>query len=293
MQGNITSPEQIIQFNSDLDQLGRQMTGMPPFLAVDEEGGTVVRIAGNEAFPVENVGNMSEVGASSDRNVAYETGAYIGGYLVQYGFNVDFAPDADVWVNPYNEVVRYRAFSSDPYIAADMVSGAVEGFHSAGICTALKHFPGHGATAEDSHAGFAYSPRTLEELRECEFLPFQAGIDAGSEFVMVGHITLPEVTGTDTPSTLSGAVVTEILRDEMGYDGILITDAMNMGAIAQNYSSADAAVLAVEAGMDMILMPVDFQEAYQGILTAVQDGRITEERLDESVRRIIELKQKL
>lgn len=111
--------------------------------------------------------------------------------------------------------------------------------------------------------------------------------------MMVGHITLPEVTGTDTPSTLSRAVVTEILRDEMGYDGILITDAMNMGAIAQNYSSADAAVLAVEAGMDMILMPVDFQEAYQGILAAVQDGRITEERLDESVRRIIELKQKL
>lgn len=146
---------------------------------MDEEGGTVVRIAGNEAFPVENVGNMSEVGASSDRNAAYETGAYIGGYLVQYGFNVDFAPDADVWVNPYNEVVRYRAFSSDPYMAADMVSGAVEGFHSAGICTALKHFPCHGATAEDSHAGFAYSPRTLRKIERMRVSSFSGGNRCG------------------------------------------------------------------------------------------------------------------
>ena len=206
---------------------------------------------------------------------------------------MDFAPDADVWSNPANEVVRYRAFGSDAQLVSSMVSEAVDGFHSAGICTSLKHFPGHGGTSEDSHDNFAYSDRSLEELRSCEFLPFQAGIEAGSEFVMVGHITLPQIAESDTPATLSKTVVTDILRGELGYTGIVITDAMNMGAIAQNYSADRAAVQAVQAGIDMILMPSDFYSAYQGILDAVKNGEITEQRLDESVKRIIDLKLKL
>lgn len=293
MSGNVASPQQIVEFNSALEDISIQTTGLKPFLSVDEEGGTVVRVAGNEMFPVENVGNMSDIAAEGNPDRAYEVGAYIGTYLAGYGFNVDFAPDADVWTNPSNEVVRYRAFGSDAQTAASMVARAVEGFHSAGVCTSLKHFPGHGATAEDSHEGFAYSQRTLEELRTCEFLPFQAGIEAGSEFVMVGHITLPQVTGDGLPSSLSGAVVTDLLRTELGYEGIIITDAMNMGAIAENYSAADAAVRAIQAGIDVILMPSDFYGAYQGILDAVQTGTLTEERLDESVERIIELKLKL
>ncbi|MBC5688766.1 glycoside hydrolase family 3 protein [Mediterraneibacter sp. NSJ-55] len=293
MQGNIVSPDQIVQLNGAVEELSVNVTGLKPFLAVDEEGGTVARIAGSGVFPVENVGNMCDIGFAGDTAKAYETGAYIGGYLAEYGFNVDFAPDADVWSNPANEVVRYRAFGSDAQLVSSMVSEAVDGFHSAGICTSLKHFPGHGGTSEDSHDNFAYSDRSLEELRSCEFLPFQAGIEAGSEFVMVGHITLPQIAESDTPATLSKTVVTDILRGELGYTGIIITDAMNMGAIAQNYSADRAAVQAVQAGIDMLLMPSDFYSAYQGILDAVKNGEITEQRLDESVKRIIDLKLKL
>ncbi|WP_282924048.1 glycoside hydrolase family 3 protein [Mediterraneibacter massiliensis] len=293
MQGNIVSPEQITELNHTIEGMSINAVGLKPFLAVDEEGGTVARIAGNETFPVENRGNMSDVGSTGDPMKAYETGAYIGGYLAEYGFNLDFAPDADIWLNPENTVVRYRSFGSDVQLVSDMTAAAVRGFHSAGICTALKHFPGHGGTAEDSHEGFAYAARSLEELRECEFLPFQAGIEAGSEFVMIGHITVPEITGEGTPATLSGNMVTDILRKELGYEGIIVTDAMNMGAISANYSSDTAAAEAVKAGVDMILMPADFYGAYEGILSAVASGEISEKRLDESVKRIIELKLKL
>lgn len=290
MQGNIISPEQITELNSRLEEMSLETVGVIPFLSVDEEGGTVTRIASNDSFPVEDVGNMSEIGAAGDSRKAYEAGAYIGKYLRDYGFNLDFAPDADVWNNLENTVVRYRSFSSDPGTASEMTAAAIQGFHSSGIWTALKHFPGHGATAEDSHEGFAWSDRTLDELRQCEFLPFEAGIEAGSEFVMAGHISVPEAAGEDTPASLSEKVISGILRDELGYDGIVVTDAMNMGAVTEHYSSAESAVMAVQAGADVILMPSDLQSAYQGILDAVQEGKITEDRLDESVRRILELK---
>ncbi len=293
MSENIRSPEQISALNRDLLTLGREVSGIVPFLSVDEEGGTVTRIASNESFGLTDAGNMSDIGSRGDPQAAYEVCAYIGGYLKEYGFNLDFAPDADVWNNEENTVVRYRAFSSDAKEAAEMTAKAVEGFHSQEICTALKHFPGHGATSEDSHQGFAWSDRTLEELRECEYLPFQAGIDAGSEFVMVGHISVPEVTGDDTPASLSKEIVTDLLREELDYQGIVITDAMNMGAISEHYSSRESAVAAIEAGVDMILMPSDFYSALEGITEAVENGTIAEERLDQSVMRILQLKAEI
>ena len=141
MQGNIISPEQITELNSRLEEMSLETVGVIPFLSVDEEGGTVTRIASNDSFPVEDVGNMSEIGAAGDSRKAYEAGAYIGKYLRDYGFNLDFAPYADVWNNPENMVVRYRSFSSDPGTASEMTAAAVQGFHSSGILTALKHFP--------------------------------------------------------------------------------------------------------------------------------------------------------
>lgn len=292
MQENIISPEQITEMNGRLLEIGSETTGVIPFISVDEEGGTVARIASNENFPVYKVGNMSDIGIEGSTQKAYEAASYIGSYLADYGFNLDFAPDADVWINPENTVVKYRSFSSDPQIASEMTAAAVKGFHNSGIWTTLKHFPGHGATVEDSHEGFARSERNLEELRQCEFLPFKYGIREGSEFVMVGHISIPEASGEDIPASLSETVVSDFLRGELKYDGIIITDAMNMGAISEYYSSSEAAVMAVQAGVDMILMPSDFQAARKGILDAVRDGRILEERLDESVRRILELKAK-
>lgn len=290
MQGNIISPEQITEFNEDLEKISLERTGVIPFLSVDEEGGTVARIASNENFPERNVGDMCVIGAEGDEKKAREAYEYIGSYLKKYGFNLDFAPDADVWNNEANTVVRYRAFASDPEVCARMTAEAVKGLESQGIWSVVKHFPGHGATSGDSHEGFALSERTAEELRECEYLPFLSGTEAGCRFVMAGHISVPDLTGKETPSSLSYEVVTEVLKDELGYDGLVVTDAMNMGAISENYTSSEAAVMAVEAGVDIILMPSDLEAAYNGLVNAVREGRISEERLNESVLKILELK---
>ena len=274
MQPNIISPEQITALNQQLQGLSLERTGFPVFLGVDEEGGNVARIASLENFPVENVGNMKEVGAQGDIKNAHRVGNYIATYLKSYGFNVDFAPVADVWIEPENTVVQERAFSNDPDLAGAMVAECVKGFQEKNIATALKHFPGHGATTADSHQGAAYSYRNLEDLRQCEFVPFRSGIEAGSEFVMLGHIALPTITGNEIPATLSAQIGAQLLREELKYDGIVITDAMNMGAIVNYYSASDAAIFAVQSGVDMILMPSDFWTAYQGVLDAVKDGHI-------------------
>lgn len=290
MENNLVSQDQIKTWNDTITGFSKEVVGVEPFLSVDEEGGTVARIAGNAALGIENVGNMSEIGASGDSQKAYDAGETIGTYLKELGFNMDFAPMADVWTNQENTVAQYRAFGSDPETVSEMVSEAIKGLHSQGIYTVAKHFPGHGGTSGDSHEGTVYLNSTKEELESCEFLPFQAAIDADTEFVMVGHISLPNILEDDTPASLSEEVVTEMLRNDLGFDGIVITDAMNMGAITNNYTSAEAAVQAVQAGVDMILMPQDFEDAYQGILSAVNSGTISEDRIDESVRRILEVK---
>ena len=163
----------------------------------------------------------------------------------------------------------------------------------AGIEATLKHFPGHGDTAEDSHSGYASSYKNLDELRECELKPFQAGIKADVSLVMVGHISLPDVLDSQTPASLSSEIVQNLLRDEMDFNGVIITDALNMGAISQNYTSADAAISAVKAGVDMLLMPLDFRAAYEALINAVQQGEISEQRINESVRRVIRIKEKM
>lgn len=290
MENNLVSQDQIKTWNDTITGFSKEVVGVEPFLSVDEEGGTVARIAGNAALGIENVGNMSEIGASGDSQKAYDAGETIGTYLKELGFNMDFAPMADVWTNQENTIAQYRAFGSDPETVSEMVSEAIKGFHSQRIYTVSKHFPGHGGTSGDSHEGTVYLNSTKEELESCEFLPFQATIDADTEFVMVGHISLPNILEDDTPASLSEEVVTEMLRNDLGFDGIVITDAMNMGAITNNYTSAEAAVQAVQAGVDMILMPQDFEDAYQGILSAVNSGTISEDRIDESVRRILEVK---
>lgn len=289
-ENNLVSEEQIREMTGALKEIGESRVGAVPFLGVDEEGGTVTRIAGTEGFPVEDVGDMSLIGGTGDPEQARQVGITLGTYLSSYGFTMDFAPDADVLVNPENTVVSRRSFGSDPELTAQMTAAETEGLQSQGVLAVLKHFPGHGATSEDSHDGFAYSNRTLEELRQCEWLPFRSGIEAGARVVMIGHISLPQVTGSDLPASLSAEVMQNLLRQELSFDGIIITDAMNMGAIVENYGSGDAAVRSVLAGADMLLMPADFRTAYQAVLDAVNDGTISMERLDESVLRILTVK---
>ena len=290
MADNLTDPEQTTTMLSNMQEIARERTGLPVFLCVDEEGGSVARIAGNDAFGVTNVGNMSDIGASGDVQNAYNAGSTIGSYLAALGFNVDFAPVADVLTNPDNQVIGQRSFGSDAQKVAGMVTSELQGLSAAGVYGTVKHFPGHGGTSGDSHDGAVSTDKTLEELMAEELVPFQSAIDGGVNFVMVGHISAPNVTGDNAPATLSKVLITDVLRGQMGYNGIVITDAMNMEAVAGFYNSDKAAVLAVTAGADMILMPADYNTAYTGILNAVNDGTITEERINESVTRIVKAK---
>lgn len=289
MEPNIQTWDQTSQMLSSMQEISINRIGLPAFLTVDEEGGRVRRVSGRlENVPC--IPEMSTIGSAQDPLQAYDTGVTIGEYLSQLGFNVDFAPVADVQTNPANTVIGSRSFGSDPTLASDMVSLEVQGLQEQGICATLKHFPGHGNTNEDSHQGLAVSYKTMDELKACELLPFVSGISSGAEFVMVGHIVLPNVTGDDVPASLSYKIMTETLRNDLGFDGIIITDAMNMGAIVNTYGSGEAAVQAFLAGADMILAPGDFHTAYSALLEAVFSNRISAERLQESLYRIIDLK---
>ncbi len=257
------------------------------FLCVDEEGGLVSRAGSNEALDVTHFEAASAYGQRADMAEVYQVGKTLSQQLQALGFNLDFAPVADVITNPNNTEIGSRSYSEDPAVAAAMVSAMVEGLQRNGMASCLKHFPGHGSTESDSHSGKSVSARTLEELRETEWLPFQAGIDKGAAFVMVSHLTNENLSAL--PSDLSPEVMT-YLRDELGFTGVIITDSHQMGAITDYYTSGEAAVLALQAGVDMILMPQDLEAAYQAVLDALNDGTLTEARIDESITRILAAK---
>lgn len=288
-ENNLLSREQTQGMLSSVQEFSREITGLPLFLGVDEEGGSVSRISGR-GFGVPDIEDMAQIGAAEDYDRAEETGRIMGGYLHELGFNMDFAPCADVLTNPENTVVARRSFGSDANLVADMISRQICAMQQEQICAVPKHFPGHGATSGDSHNGYAYTDKSLEELYSRELIPFQRAIDERVQMIMVGHIACPNVTGSDIPASLSEYMITNVLRTRMGFQGLVITDALNMGAIQEAYTSAQAAITALHAGVDLLLMPADFQSAYYGVIQAVNSGEISEERIDESVRRIIRLK---
>ncbi len=285
---NITDAGQMTALIRDY----QNASGTGLLVTVDEEGGTVARLANHKAFDLPKYESAAAIGATGDPEQARAMGRTIGGYLKPYGFNLDFAPVADVNSNPKNPVIGKRAFSSDPNVAASMVSAAVEGFHEAGMLCTLKHFPGHGDTGEDSHYGTATTAKTWEEMQAVEMLPFEAGIAAGADVVMAAHITTPNATSDGLPASLSYTMLTERLRGELGFTGVICTDALEMKAISSHYAPADAAVAALNAGADILLMPSDLRAAFEGVVQAVENGTVSEERLNESVRRILTLKEK-
>lgn len=287
---NLQSEQQVQDMLRNVQKYSEDRIGLPAFLSVDEEGGTVARVASTGRFDVTDVGDMAKIGASGDVQQARQAGETIGSYLSELGFNLDFAPDADVLTNPDNTVVKKRSFGSDPRVVSDMSLAVAQGLAQHQVHSVYKHFPGHGATAGDTHQGYAYTDKTLDELKQSELIPFENAIQNNAAFIMAAHISAPRVTGDDTPASLSKTMITDILRGQMGYDGIVVTDAMNMGAVTEQYTSAQAAVKALQAGADLVLMPEDFQEAYQGVLDAVKDGTLTEQRVNESVTRIVKVK---
>ncbi len=281
---NILSKEQLTEMLANTVSMSRY----PIFLAVDEEGGSVSRVV-DGGIGVTAVDNMSQIGASGDTTQAYEAGTTIGSYLKELGFNLDLAPVADV-ADPGSGELGDRVFGADAQMVSGMVASVVEGIESTGVSSCLKHFPGIGGVEGDTHDGRAETARTLDEMRSSEFLPFKAGIDAGADFVMVSHVTAATVEDGTLPASLSKALITDTLRGELGFQGVIITDALDMSAITQYYTSEEAAVKALDAGADMLLMPEDFEAAYNAVLTAVKDGTIQESRIDESLERIYRVK---
>ena len=282
---NIKDEPQLAAFMENL----KAFNGDPLFY-IDEEGGRVARIGNNSAFPVEKFPPMGEIGKTGDTKNALRAGKVIGQYLRKYGFDVDLAPVADVNTNPKNPVIGARSFSDDPKVAADMVTAFLKGLDEAGVAGCVKHFPGHGDTQTDSHYGYAQTGKTWEEMLSCEMVTFKAAIAADVPMIMTAHIGTPAITGDETPATLSPVILTDKLRNELGYKGVIITDGMAMGAITRQYNSGEAAVLSLQAGADIILGPKSFVEAFDAVMKAVEEGALTEDRIDQSVRRILTLK---
>ena len=257
------------------------------FISTDEEGGMVNRLMNTVGTTyIDSMYKYKDEGTQKAHDNAYT----IASDMAALGFNMDFAPVADVWSNPDNTVIGERAYSDDYSQAAELVGSAVKGFEDGGVMCTLKHFPGHGDTAEDSHYSSAYVRRTKDEIMADEMQPFTAGIDAGAEFVMVGHLIVPDI--DELPATLSYKITTEMLRNEMHFEGIAITDSLAMSSIADNYGVGESAVMSIKAGIDMLLDPTDIDTAIDAVVQAVESGDITEDRINESVRRILTLKEK-
>lgn len=285
---NIQDEKQLSSLIADFQSASK----IPMIVAVDEEGGAVARLANHKAFSLPKYTSTRDIGKTGDPEQARQMGRTIGGYLRFYGFNLDFAPVADVDSNPANPVIGRRAYSTDAQQTAQMVAAAVGGFHEAGMLCTVKHFPGHGDTGQDSHYGTATSYKTWEEMKAMEMLPFEAGIAAGADVVMTAHITTPNATTDGLPASLSYTMITERLRGELGFQGVIVTDALGMNAIKNHFTPAESAVAALRAGVDVLLMPSNLRAAFDGVVQAVEDGTLSEERLNESVRRILTLKQK-
>lgn len=305
---NLQDIEQIVNLttafqNSALNSKNK----IPLFIATDQEGGEVVRLKYGTSLP----GNMA-LGATNNTEYAKEAGSILGKELSALGINVDFAPSLDVNTNPENPIIGLRSYSSDANTVAKLGVQTINGIQGENVVASAKHFPGHGDTYTDSHTGLPAVDKSLEEIESCELIPFKSAIENGVDMIMTAHIQFPqieketvvsEVTGDEVvlPATLSKTIITDILRDKMGYDGVVTTDAMNMGAIADNFSTSQACILSINAGVDMLLMPVSLADESSGkvlsdlignIKSAVKDGRIKESRIDESVKRILQLKEK-
>lgn len=285
---NIRSSKQLLALNQDMQAYAEDANGIGLLIGVDEEGGGVSRVARklklDDAMPA-----MSAIGETKDPNVAYEAGSIIGKYLKDLGFTLDFAPVADVRTDVDKAEITLRSFGYEPELVSSMTASFVRGLQEERVLSVLKHFPGHGSASGNSHTGSAVSTRTVSQWKTSEWLPFQAGIDAGVHVVLMSHLTAATV-DPDSPASLSYTIVTDLLRGELEFDGIIITDALRMDAITKLHGSGEACVRALLAGCDMLLLPYNFSNGYHGVMKAIEEGRLTEERIEESVRRILLVK---
>lgn len=307
---NIDSSSQFGTMTDNLQSYSEDISGLPLFLAAAEEGGSASVLGNNDNLDeyYENsysdddsdyssssansvhsgATSMSEIGRKDDSNNAYEAGKSIGSLMSAYGLNLDLAPVADV-LSGNSTGIGDRTFGTDAQTVSDMALEVIRGIQEEDVNAAMKYFPGYGA-ASSNMSGFPVINSSLDELKKKEFLPYSNAIAQGLDFVMVGHISVPNVTGDDTPASLSEKMISEVLRKDLGFKGIVMTDYLNDKTIVKNYSAADAAVKAIQAGADLLLEPDDLEAAYEGVLKAVKKGDITEDRLNESIYRILRVK---
>ncbi len=285
---NFTSPEQTTALIQDYQKL----SPIPLFICTDEEGGAVSRLGSKKGMGVFPLPPAGDIGKREDEALTEEASCTLGLDLKALGFNINFAPVADVR-RQEKGIMGNRSYSSNPEVAAQMTAAAVRGFRRAGIIPVLKHFPGHGNVSGDSHKGYTRSLSSLEELRTVDFLPFRRGIAAGAPMIMMGHISTPVLDKEGSPASLSRKIQKDILRKELNFKGLIISDAMDMGAISQHKNSAEAALEALMAGTDIILMPENPREAQKAILKAIHQGKISIPRIDHSLSRILSLKMSL
>ncbi|MGP4026579.1 glycoside hydrolase family 3 protein [Actinomadura sp. 3N407] len=281
--GNISTPERTAAQSNALQKASE----IPLLLGVDEEQGIVSRTPFVTRFP----GNMA-LGATGNPADARAAAQVTGTELRAIGINLDYAPDADVNVNPRNPVIGLRSFGADPALVSKMVAGAVGGYQAGGIAATAKHFPGHGDTATDSHTGLPVIKHSRAEWERLDAPPFKAAIAAGVDMIMTAHIVVPKLDRSGDPATLSKTVLTGLLRGTLGYQGVITTDSLEMAGVREKYGDAQVPVRAINAGADQLLMPPSLPRAHRAVVKAVRSGTITRKRLDESVTRILRLKQR-
>ncbi|MBB6446155.1 beta-N-acetylhexosaminidase [Bacillus benzoevorans] len=286
---NIASTSQIVTLQNEI-RAANAGGRLPLLLGVDQEGGRISRLP-NE---VTNLPTSLAIGNVNNPAYAFEIGTLLGKEVKAFGFNLDFAPVLDVNSNPNNPVIGDRSFGKHPEMVSTLGVETMKGIESENVIPVVKHFPGHGDTSVDSHLELPTVNKSLAELEELELIPFAAAVENGADVVMAAHILLPKIDPT-YPSSMSKVILTDMLREQLGFNGVIITDDMTMGAIADNYSIAQAAVQSVKAGSDIILVAHgenNIQAAAAAIKAAIENGEMKEERIDESVARIIRLKQK-
>ncbi|MFJ5217445.1 glycoside hydrolase family 3 protein [Streptomyces sp. NPDC088354] len=281
---NTRDPHQIADLSNGIQRASR----IPLLISTDQEHGAVTRVGSPATlFP----GGMA-LGAAGSVRDARTAAAVAGAELAAMGINQDYAPVADVNVNPANPVIGVRSFGADPKAVASLVAAQVAGYQGAGVVATAKHFPGHGDTGTDSHFELPVITHSLEEWRRLDAPPFRAAVAAGIDSIMTAHILVPALDDSGDPATLSRPILTGILREEMGYDGVVVTDALGMEGVRQKYGDDRVPVLALKAGVDQLLNPPLLETAWQGVLAAVRSGELTEERIDQSLVRILTLKER-
>lgn len=286
---NVESVDQVLDLTNEIKQVNSDNKS-PMIISVDEEGGAVSRMP--EEFL--NLPSSGYIGKKDDEELSYHVGSVIGDQLRTLGFNMDFAPVLDIYSNPKNTVIGRRAFGSDSDIVSRLGISAMKGLEDKGIIPVVKHFPGHGDTEVDSHVGLPIVTKDLESLENFEFIPFKKAIENDVDAIMVSHILLSQV-DNEFPATLSSKVIDGILRKQMGFEKVVVTDDMTMGAIVQNYTLEEATVKSIQAGVDLVLVCFGYENqinSINAVKEAVEKGEIPESRIDESVYRILSLKDK-